>query len=615
MYSWPQAPLLAQSGLEAKVAFLADIHLHDVYADFDSASFHGVLHPLTGKMATLKTMLSQMNSTRLFNENYFAFLEALEDLRKKEIKYVALPGDFTDDGQPMNVKLLKTILDQYTEDFGMRFFITTGNHDPVTPFGGIGSKVDYIGAKGRPQTIAGFDGKNHLDSIPRIEQINYWGYYEICKELGSFGFFPDKKDIFWSHPFLELDYEGYEFEKALVLSKIKNRLYEVGDSGYFLPDASYVVEPVEGIWLLAIDGNVYSPRFEEDNELKGWSGSSIGFNLAAQHKQQQLNWIKNVTAEAKKRGKTLLSFSHYPLADFHDGTSEKMASVFGINKFQLVRVPTHQVSDQYAEAGIRVHLAGHMHLNDTGIHWTQSGKSLINIQVPSLAAYPPAYKIVSQRPDQALEITTVRLYEVSRFDEFFGIYSMEYDYLSGLNTGKIWDKSILSSKSYLGYTLGHLEQLIQLRFLSSDWAMDLGSLVEVLSEEEILFWAKLDDAEGNTFLNTDALGRSEMMAKKGGDNSFLNGSLQVDKDGNNLMMDFYLIKNGGQLGKDLIPLHRLKFYHFLSELTFKTKAKSNFEVQNQLIDFFWILGKMMNSYPSDHFLIYPEEGKILDLRK
>lgn len=291
-----------------------------------------------------------------------------------------------------------------------------------------------------------------------------------------------------------------------------------------------------------------------------------------------------------------------------------MASVFGINKFQLARVPTHEVSDQYAEAGIRVHLAGHMHLNDTGIYWIPSGKSLINIQVPSLAAFPPAYKIVSQRPDQALEITTVPLYEVPRFDEFIGIYGMEHDCLSGLNAEKIWDKSTLSSKPYLGYTLGHLEQLIQLRFLSSDWPLDLASLEEGLSEEEILFWVQLDDVEGNTFLAADA-GRRKVMAKRGGDNSFRNDSLPVDKDGNSLMMDFYLIKNGGQLGKDLIPLHRLKFFHILTELTLKTKAKNNFPVQNQLIDFFWILGKMINSYPSDQFLIYPEEGKIQDLRK
>lgn len=311
----------AQEIKTTEIAFVADIHLHDVYADFDSSSFQGVLNPLTGKMATLKTMLSQMNSTRLFNENYFAFLEALEDLRKRNIKYVVLPGDFTDDWQPMNVILLKTILHKYAEDFGMRFFITTGNRDPVTPIGGVGSNVDYIGAKGYPQTITGFDGKNHLDSIPGIEQINSWGYYEICRELGSFGFFPDKRDIFWFHPFLELDYEGYKFYKVFALSDIKNRMYEVGDSGYFLPDASYVVEPVEGIWLLAIGGNVYSARFGEDNELNGWSGSGVGFNLAAKHKQHQLNWIKNVTEEAKKRGKTLLSFSHYPLSDFHDGTS------------------------------------------------------------------------------------------------------------------------------------------------------------------------------------------------------------------------------------------------------------------------------------------------------
>lgn len=114
MYSWPQAPLWAQSGLERKVAFLADIHLQDVYGDFQSVDFQGVINPKNGKFSTIRTMESQLNSTRLFNENYFALLAALEDVRKRGIKLVALPGDYTDDGQPMNILALKKILQEYS---------------------------------------------------------------------------------------------------------------------------------------------------------------------------------------------------------------------------------------------------------------------------------------------------------------------------------------------------------------------------------------------------------------------------------------------------------------------------------------------------------------------
>lgn len=76
-------PLFAQGSAEIEIAFLSDIHLQDVYAELQSPDFNGILNPKTGKYATIRTMKSQLNSTRLFNENYFAFISALEDLQKK----------------------------------------------------------------------------------------------------------------------------------------------------------------------------------------------------------------------------------------------------------------------------------------------------------------------------------------------------------------------------------------------------------------------------------------------------------------------------------------------------------------------------------------------------
>src|SRR5690606_550426 len=74
-----------------QIAFMPDIHFHDVYAEFQDDSFAGIPNKISGKNATIRTMQSQLMSTRLFNENYFALLAALDDVVDRGIKLVALP--------------------------------------------------------------------------------------------------------------------------------------------------------------------------------------------------------------------------------------------------------------------------------------------------------------------------------------------------------------------------------------------------------------------------------------------------------------------------------------------------------------------------------------------
>lgn len=71
-------------------------------------------------------MDAQLHSTRLFNENYFAFKVALDDAVERGVKIIALPGDFSDDGQPINIRGLNKILNQYSEEYGISFFLITG---------------------------------------------------------------------------------------------------------------------------------------------------------------------------------------------------------------------------------------------------------------------------------------------------------------------------------------------------------------------------------------------------------------------------------------------------------------------------------------------------------
>lgn len=564
------------------MAFLSDIHLQDVYGNFHSEEFKGILNPRNGKLATIRTMESQLNSTRLFNENYFALLAALEELREKGIKLVALPGDYTDDGQPMNILGLKKILQHYAEQYEMRFFITTGNHDPVSPFGSPGGKSDFLGENGQKQAVYSLP-RADLPAAAVGQEVSHWGYFEICEELKDFGFSPGRQDLFWTHPFMAFDYESYDFEQVSAAASIRSRLYTDAKTGTMLPDASYLVEPVEGLWLLAIDGNVFSYSGDASQmDSMAWRGSSVGFNLASQTKAHQLDWIKKISEEAEKRGKTLVSFSHYPLADFHEGASEEMKALFGAGKFQLSRVPDVDVSQKYADAGIRVHFAGHMHFNDTGKLEGTENKDLLNIQVPSLAAFPPAYKIMSLESSKTMNVQTQLLQKVDRFDEFFDLYKMEHKWLSQKASSAHWNLGILDAVDYLDFTQQHLQELIRMRFLKSDWPEDLGILVNGISAAQLEEW-----------LESSSSARERLL-----DSYFQ--SIQKSNQKGSLMEDFYLIKNGGDLGSGQIPGDRLEVYRSLVK---KNLEGNKGTLNGQFSEFLKIFGKLCNGLPSDDFFV------------
>jgi 3',5'-cyclic AMP phosphodiesterase CpdA len=597
-----------------QVAFLSDIHLQDVYADLNSTEFKGVLNPKTGKYATIRMMEAQLNSTRLFNENYFALYAALNELVKKEIKLVALPGDFTDDGQPMNVKKLRQILDSYAIEHQMRFFITTGNHDPVSPYKSVGGKNDFLGLDGIRQAIwSEIPTDLEPEGLIAISaEIAHWGYEEITHELKDYGFFPSEKDLFWSHPFMKLDYEGYSFFKVRELAELDYRTFPIDGGKLFIPDASYLVEPVEGLWLMAIDGNVYLPN----SRFGYYTSSSIGFNLAIDQKNHQLDWIKNVAAEAKRLNKTLISFSHYPLVDFNDGASEELKSLFGSSKFQLNRVPNKEISEAYLAAGLGVHFAGHMHSNDTGVFEDSLGNRLVNIQVPSLAAFPPAYKILSFPSEDIIQIETEILDSVPRMDEFFDLYQMEWNY--GATTKKeTWNQKVLTSKNYLEYTEFHLNELIRLRFLNADWPEPIKSKLLHWNLQDWTYWAGLvSEKLSDQFLTKPVMDPLQIQKIQDQfDLDLKTWDLLSKVPGETIIRDFYQLKNGGELAINSQNELRYSLYSKVFQGVTANKKSSKCPLQNQLLLFAQIFQKIQNGLPSDDFFIDLKNNKLIKIEK
>ena len=680
------SPDIPQVSPSIQVAFMPDIHFHDVYGDFRDGSFAGLPNSISGKGATIRTMQSQMESTRLFNENYFAMIAALDDVVERGVKYVALPGDFSDDGQPVHMRGLVSIFDEYRDKHGLEFFAAPGNHDPVRPFTRPAGKADYLGVGGKEQRIysrgasdCNFDYEGDWTTVdtgrplPTIctQEVEEWGYSEIMNILGHHGFYPQPDYLYFETPYSDEIVKGsnYTYEAALADATYENRQYEIcheGTGGDYkevgkkysscsiIPDSSYLVEPVEGLWLMAIDANVYKPRAEStggEDRPNDYDGSgNAGYNMMLTHKEQVINWISDVVKRAEEEGKTLVSFSHFPMTDFYNGASEDIEDLFGEGRFQLARKPEDDTSKALAATGLNIHVGGHMHFNDTGVKtYNIDGKdyTLFNIQAPSLAGYIPAYKLLNINSDNTIEVETIVLDEVERFNELFEHYAEEHNHLTSEGKDNIWNRDILDAKNYYELTDWHIKELTRLRFLPQDWPEDLRNMIFNMDGAQMLTLSQIEtditlcqlqaalgqsvdegcDGNGNDLLEfLQDWNRAKEKARDlatGIDRTLANFAVW---DGMDLAIDFYRLRNADELAFRDIDVDRLPEYELISEAL--AEFDQDIEQPEQFSDhsvgdvfkvrfgtLFYILERFATGDASDHFVIDIDNQTLTDLKE
>ena len=620
---------LTTEGLQ--IAVMADIHLQDVYGKLKDNDYKGILNPENGKYALIRTMGSQLHSTRIFNENYFAFLAALDDAVKRNVKYVILPGDFSDDGQTLHIRGLKRILQEYSKSYDISFFLITGNHDVVQPFTKNDGKNDFMGEGGKPQPIMSrpemyISNPNLEHPVVLTSEIQNLGYLEITSFLGEFGFFPKKDDIYWETPFSNYNYDSYSFQKAKKTASLEDRSYLILPNDIPLPDLSYLVEPVNGLWLLALDANTYLRRERPEND-KGiaadYANTGRGHDNLLNYKSYLIDWVARVVIEADKRGKTLIAFSHYPMVEFNNGASEHIDNLLVGSKMQLKRVPDENVAQRFADAGLKVHIGGHMHLNDTGIRTTEKGNTLVNIQAPSLAAYIPAYKLLTIHKANILDVHTVVIDTVPRFKEFFKLYEQEHEYLKSIDSKYIWNKDILSSKNYHEFTNWHLKELVRLRFLKAEWSSEFTDFMLNISGEQLFVlsqWESSLTIDGMIKSIKDDIEKTSPQWKNAIELAKKNG-IQLAQfnewSGFDLLFDLYRLRSADELAFKDIGAERLKQYGLImnSLLNQESIQISDDITKKNILELMKIFGKFLNGAPSDHFQLNLNTGKIHSLKE
>jgi hypothetical protein len=184
--------------------------------------------------------------------------------------------------------------------------------------------------------------------------------------------------------------------------------------------------------------------------------------------------------------------------------------------------------------------------------------------------------------NQTMEVQTHLLQNVDRFDEFFDLYNMEHQWLTQHENAALWNLEVLKAQDYLDFNQLHLEELIRLRFLKADWPADLGILVHGISTSQLETW-----------LDSPLSDRSELL------DSILSSIKESSQKGE-MMEDFYLIKNGGDLGISQIPTMRMYSYQTLLR---KNLSAEGSLLNRQFSEFLSILSKLSQGLPSDDFFI------------
>lgn len=487
-----------------KVAVVADVHLHDLFGGY------GMLKERSGAVA-LRTFADTMASTRVFNESHAAFLAVLDDIVRRGIRDVVLLGDYSDDGQPGAVDALKAILTSYEDRYRLRFFAAFGNHDCFGPAGRHQCKLltrsDGLGAR-----IVTSDETAVAPAIAR-SQMQGMSTADAMHAMSSYGIARPADVLQWETPFGARDGLGQR--------------YPEGGNPAGL-DASYLVEPQPGLWLLILDANVF------DAVDGGWQvRSNAAWDHVLAHRPYLLPWIGDIARRAVRLDKTLLAFSHYPALPLTLAAKGGTVHAVGTREW-LTRMPSLDTGRLLAAHGIRWHFSGHMHV---------AGRSeldgLVNIAVPSPVAYPGGYVVVDVE-DGETRVETLACLDTPGFDIAFAAYDRQQR-----GTPSMPHASVLREcKTYHAFLHAHLCHLVANRHVARDYPADLLGII---------------DRPIGDFLDDKV--RFEVAGAGSGAASL---PLRV------MLKDYYLLRSDGGEGRD-VPADRMVLYRELGRLAANTE--------------------------------------------
>ena len=373
-------------------------------------------------------------------------------------------------------------------------------------------------------------------------------------------------------------------------------------------DASYLVEPFPGVWLLMIDANVFVPidgvAPGEDGDLADSTGA--GWNAMLVHKPFVLDWMADVSRRARLEGKCLLAFSHYPVLDPLDGTWGDEVDLLGRTGMSE-RIPVEAVGKAMIEAGIDIHFSGHLHVNDTSQY--RSGERFVtNVAMPSLVAFPGAYKVLAIG-GQSLDIETVGIEAMPLHDDLRQGYRREV-VPSRLEAG-----GLLDVDDYGGFLFEHIGHLVGRRYLKREWPKDIAALIRSLDLADLAALALIEEpATTEDVVAAIAAARDDVsvqqrlavgLAECGTEIGVLRAMPALA-----FLADWYRVRMGSELALEWIGADKIRSYLAVGQLFADRDGQKPNAVQAQFIVIFRMFTRYLGGLPSRNFRIARKSGAI-----
>jgi hypothetical protein len=263
-----------------------------------------------------------MNSDRKLLLDSIDLLDyVINDISASGVNFVIIPGDLTKDGEVINHNLAAEKFNQFTVA-GISVYVVPGNHDVNCP-----DAVSYEGDKRTP--------------VPTVSANDFSRIY------GDFG-----------------------YNSAIIRDN---------DS------LSYVAEPVQGLWLLAIDACRY-------NENTPGKEAIVSGKLS----QKTVDWITSVLKTAADRNKAVIAFIHHGVVEHWKGQA-KLHPDYLIDDFI-------RFGEFLASWNVKLVFTGHYHAQD--ITRAQFGsKEIYDIETGSLVTAPCPIRYVEIN-DNVIQLRT-----------------------------------------------------------------------------------------------------------------------------------------------------------------------------------------------------------------
>lgn len=543
-----------------RIAVIADPHVHDVAWRPAGAGLTGAVRSWADTAA----------STRVFNESLPAFRAALDCAVAEGARLVIVPGDLTDDGQRHNIEVAVALIAEYERRHGLRVFMTPGNHD-FWALKGRPQRKEFVGRDGSRVIVGSHAAPNGAAiSSPETAML---GAPEALTLMADLGFQPRTDDLHFETPF------GSD---ARWSSRTVRAASPDEATSFEMIDASYLIEPVAGLWLLSIDANIVAPRdgaTDLDDPAQMLDPSDGGWSAVLRTRPHLLPWMRDVAERARRGGKALVAFSHYPVLDALAGASALECALFPSSGLAR-RAPTMEVARCFTETGVRLHLSGHLHVNDTAVFRDEYG-GFFNIAVPSPVGFAPAMKLLDVTTDH-VRLRTVRLDDVPGHDAAFDDYSRE--------AGAAGDPSpkAVSAGGHLGFLDRHLCALVGARYMAREWPRDMAEFARThrFADLERLLWPQATPAASTGDIALTALAE-----------------------------DWYRLRKAADLALDLVPEARLAVYRrWIGEL----HHAEAMGLAGRFIAFISLLGRYLDRMPTldvaldlKALVVTPSQGRTL----